>query len=211
MKNLVLLTQGSQAIQLVRTLFGLGYRPNQLTIYTIDAHKNNCFIEFLKYYNIKYYTQIENQNWVDKLVISFGNLNKIKINKNTTYINFHPGLLPSYKGSLSTVYSMLNNEEYVGGTWHYMTDKIDAGNVLHQFKIKILEQDTAFSLNHKIFQQSLDCLQLVLNKIKCNDLGKVQSGNGKFYLNKFPDLSSLDRETQRRINYFPPNFEGDQL
>ena len=51
MKNLILITQGSQAISLVRTLFGLGYKPNQLIVYTTKDNKNICFQEFLKYYN----------------------------------------------------------------------------------------------------------------------------------------------------------------
>ena len=36
MDNIVLITQGSQAIQLVRTLFALRYKPNQLIVYTIE-------------------------------------------------------------------------------------------------------------------------------------------------------------------------------
>jgi len=31
--------------------------------------------------------------------------------------------------------------------------------------------------------------------------------DGKFYKNKFPDLSNIDdKELKQRINYFPPNF-----
>ena len=101
---------------------------------------------------------------------------------------------------------MINNEKHVGGTWHYMTDKIDSGNVLHKFKIKIKEHDTAFSLNHKIFNKSIECLEQVLNMVKTKDKGKPQTSKGKFYYNKFPDISKLNTDLQKRINYFPPNF-----
>ena len=114
---IVLITQGSQAISLVRKLFSLGYKPNQILTFTNNDEKNKCFIEFLNYYNIK--TKLEiNMSLVkdEDLVISYSNIHKIDINNKSKYINFHPGLLPQYKGSLSTVHSLINDEKEVGGT-----------------------------------------------------------------------------------------------
>ena len=200
-----LITQGSQAISLIRTLFSLGFKPNQISVFTTDEKRNKCFTEFLDYYKINYLQKIPNV--IDKgLVISYSNSHKINIESNATFINFHPGRLPYYKGSLSTIHSMINNEKYVGGTWHYMSNKIDHGNILYKFKIKIQNQDTAFSLNHKIFNESINCLYIVLNKIQSKDIGEVQKNEGKFYYNKFPDLSGLDKDLQKRINYFPPYY-----
>tara|TARA_A100001515_G_scaffold123851_1_gene107876 strand:- start:3152 stop:3775 length:624 start_codon:yes stop_codon:yes gene_type:complete len=206
MKQIVLITQGSQAISLVRTLFGLGYKPNQMLVFTIKDKKNKCFKDFLNYYNIKTKLKI-NMSLIkdDALVISYSNIHKININDNATFINFHPGLLPNYKGSLSTVHSLINGEQEVGGTWHYMTDKIDCGNILYQFKILIQDNDTAFSLNHKIFNESLNYLKVVLEAIDLKVLGKEHRG-GNFYYNKFPDISNLDINLQEKIKYFPPNF-----
>ena len=44
MDNIILITQGSQAIHLVRKLFSLNYKPEQLKVLTILDKKNNCFI-----------------------------------------------------------------------------------------------------------------------------------------------------------------------
>ena len=66
--------------------------------------------------------------------------------------------------------------------------------------------DTAFSLNHKIFQESLNCLDKVLKKVKLKNKGKKQILSGKFYYNKFPDINQLDKDLQKRINYFPPIY-----
>ena len=41
MDNIVLITQGSQAISLVRTLFSLGYKPDQILVFTDKDEKNN--------------------------------------------------------------------------------------------------------------------------------------------------------------------------
>lgn len=206
MKKIVLITQGSQAISLVRKLFALGYKPDQISVFTDNEEKNKCFINFLNYYKISYSYNLSSAEWDDSLVISYSNANKIPISNNSIFINFHPGILPKYKGSLSTVYSMINNEKYVGGTWHYMTDKIDSGNILHKFKVKIKEYDTAFSLNHKIFNKSIECLEQVLNMVKMKDKGKPQTSKGKFYLNNFPNINHLSKNLQEKINYFPPNF-----
>ena len=202
---ITLITQGSQAISLVRKLFSLGYKPNQMLIFTDNNKKNKCFIEFLNYYKINWNEYI-NINSFKGLVISYSNIHKIKISDNTSFINFHPGILPKYKGSLSTVHSLINGEKYVGGTWHYMINKIDCGNILHKFKIKIKDNDSSFSLNHKIFNESINCLEEVLNKVKLKDQGKKQTSKGNFYYNNFPDISNLDINLQEKIKYFPPNF-----
>tara|TARA_R110002012_G_scaffold284027_2_gene474614 strand:+ start:142 stop:771 length:630 start_codon:yes stop_codon:yes gene_type:complete len=209
MKQIVLFTQGSQAIQLVRKFFELGYKPEQFLIFTNSEIKNKCFIEFILYYKIDFLFEIKYQLIKDNaIVISYSNLHKINIFPNATFINFHPGLLPKYKGSLSTVHSMINNEKEVGGTWHYMTNKIDHGNVLCQFNIDITDSDTAFSLNHKIFNESVNYLSEVLHLINNNNTGYPQTHNeGKFYYNKFPNISHLNTELQKRINYFPPKFK----
>ena len=207
MKQIVLITQGSQAISLVRTLFSLGYKPNQMLVFTTDGEKNNCFREFLVYYNINTKIKIDMSLIKDNaLVISYSNAQKINIT-NSLFINFHPGLLPQYKGSLSTVYSMINNDNQVGGTWHYMTNKIDAGNILTQFTIDVKANDTAFSLNHKIFNKSVNYLDIVITKVLNNELGQAQSGSGNFYYNKFPDIRYLDSNLQKRISYFPPLYK----
>jgi methionyl-tRNA formyltransferase len=117
MKPIVAITQGSQGIQLIRKLFELGYKPEQILVFTEGEVKNQCFIEFIIYYKIEFLFKINYQLIKDNaLIISYSNSHKINTNQNFTFINFHPGLLPKYRGSLSTVHSMVNNEKVVGGT-----------------------------------------------------------------------------------------------
>ncbi len=222
MKNYLIISQGSQSIHFIRELFSMGIKPTELQIITLKGDFNLSYLEFLKYYKIEY--SIVNKSNFDnllldtlniikwKLIISFSNpfiIKKEALEKNT-FINFHPGILPFYKGSLSTVWSMINGEEYVGGTWHYVDDKVDSGNILKYFKIPIKNCSSAFSLNHQIFAKGISDFISVLNMVNNKNSGTKQIKGGRFYFNKFPnlDLLNLDPNLIERINYFPPNFKN---
>ena len=43
--------------------------------------------------------------------------------------NFHGGLLPQYRGALSSVHVILNGEKESGASCHLMTDRFDEGDV----------------------------------------------------------------------------------
>jgi len=48
-------------------------------------------------------------------------------------LNFHPGLLPHFKGLLPVFRTLLYKEKNCGGTLHQATSKIDAGDIVAQF------------------------------------------------------------------------------
>ena len=228
MKKILLITQGSQAIQLIREFYSLGIKPADLTVLTLNETGSNIinydfsnlsFLTFIQYYKINFefisklsFDDILNKHaTLNDLVISFSSPFIIKedVLDKSTFINFHPGILPKYRGSLSTVWSMLNNEDYAGGTWHYIESKVDTGNILNQYKIPITPTATAFSLNHQIFSKGIFEIGNVLELIKNSYVGIKQKGDSKFYYNKFPDLlkeSRFNDNLIKRIKFFPPSF-----
>ena len=220
--HIAIIAQGSQSVQLIRELFGLGINPDEILVLTVNDHSNNTFIEFLKFYKINYII-VNKLNFDNKiynaltvfnkyrLVISFSNpfiINKNILDK-SIFINFHPGILPYYKGSLSTVWSMINKEGNTGGTWHYISADVDKGNIIDSFKIPIRKDSTAFSLNHQVFSKGICIINKVLKNIKDGFSGDIQANQGQFYYNKFPNLNklNLDAELIRRIEYFPPHHK----
>ncbi len=64
-------------------------------------------------------------------------------------INYHDAPLPKYAGMYATSWAIMNHEVQHGITWHVMTQKIDAGDILKQQSVLIHPQDTAFTLNAK--------------------------------------------------------------
>jgi methionyl-tRNA formyltransferase len=218
MSKIIIIGQGSQTIQLVRELFSLEITPDNLKVITVNGDFNSCYIEFLSYYKIDYEicdkdnfkTQTHSliTNFSPDIVISFSNpfiIPEEILLLNTKFINFHPGILPKYKGNLSTVYSLVNNEPFVGGTWHYIDKGIDTGNIIKVIKTPSKNLNV-FTLNHKIFSLGIHCLDKIIEKVKNNYDGVTQKKRGIFYSNKFPDISELDVDLQNRISYFPPKF-----
>lgn len=60
-------------------------------------------------------------------------------------INIHYSLLPKYRGIHSTVWAILNDEEYLGLSIHEMNEFIDDGPLVYQFKV---ENDGCSSATH---------------------------------------------------------------
>jgi methionyl-tRNA formyltransferase len=218
MLKFVIIGQGSQTIQLTRELFSLEVKPDNLKVITINGDFNSSYIEFLSYYKI-YYDICDRNNFNSKIhslitdfspdiVISFSNpfiLSEEVLSLKTKFINFHPGILPNYKGNLSIVHSLINQEIFVGGTWHYIDKGIDTGNIIKVIKTPV-KNFNVFTLNHKIFSLGIHCLDEIIEKVNNNYTGIPQKKLGNFYTNKFPNINELDINLQKRLLYFPPKF-----
>ncbi|MCP4010003.1 MAG: phosphoribosylglycinamide formyltransferase [Proteobacteria bacterium] len=65
-------------------------------------------------------------------------------------INIHPSLLPAYKG-MDTHQRVLDaGEPYHGATVHFVTEKLDDGEIIIQSRIKIRPDDDAESLQKRV-------------------------------------------------------------
>jgi len=195
MLKFIIIGQGSQMIQLIRQLFSLGADPNNLKVITIEGD-----------FNLKLHLLVTDLS--PNIVISFSNpfiISKDVLSLKTKFINFHPGILPKYKGNLSTIHSLINKEKFVGGTWHYIDKDIDTGNIIKVVKTKS-KNFNAFTLNHKVFSLGIHYLGDVIKKVKNDYVGVTQKKIGNYYSKKFPKINNLDVGLQKRLLYFPPKF-----
>ena len=67
-------------------------------------------------------------------------------------INIHPSLLPAFKGAHAIQDAFEAGVSVTGVSVHIVTEKMDAGPVLGQEKVKILPSDTIQSLEKRIHQ-----------------------------------------------------------
>ena len=64
-------------------------------------------------------------------------------------INFHPALLPDYRGGNSYFYMLLQGETIAGVTAHYMDEEFDTGDIIYQESFTIEKHETMGSLANK--------------------------------------------------------------
>jgi methionyl-tRNA formyltransferase len=65
-------------------------------------------------------------------------------------VNFHPSLLPLYRGPCPSHAALLQNEKVTGITVHYVTEQVDQGNILLQRSLDIAEDDNDGRLRQKL-------------------------------------------------------------
>lgn len=85
-------------------------------------------------------------------------------------INYHDALLPRYAGVNAPSWAIYNNEIEHGVTWHVMTVKFDAGDILEQLPVSIDKDETAFSLNIKCYEAALWGFKTLFAKLLKNKL-----------------------------------------
>ena len=68
-------------------------------------------------------------------------------------LNIHPSLLPKFKGTNTHKRALKSNVKYSGCTVHYVSQKVDSGNIILQKKVLIEKGETENSLKKKILKQ----------------------------------------------------------
>lgn len=63
--------------------------------------------------------------------------------------NFHPGILPEYRGAGAFSWAIINEDQKSGITLHLINEGIDTGDIIEIEEFQILNTDTAFSLFSK--------------------------------------------------------------
>lgn len=92
-------------------------------------------------------------------------------------INVHASLLPKYRGGAPIQYALMNGDEQTGVSIMYMEKKMDAGAILAQRAIPILEQDTVSTLFDKLSQLGSELLIETLPHLFNGQIEAVEQDN----------------------------------
>ncbi len=65
-------------------------------------------------------------------------------------LNMHGSLLPKYRGRAPVNWAILNGELETGATLHYMAARADAGDIVDQLAVPILQDDDALEVFRKV-------------------------------------------------------------
>jgi len=81
-------------------------------------------------------------------------------------VNVHGALLPKYRGRAPLSRALMNGENAVGVTVHYMDEGVDSGDIILQARIKVSIQDDARTLFEKVKKLSPSLLVEALKKFR---------------------------------------------
>jgi len=70
--------------------------------------------------------------------------------------NVHASLLPAYRGRSPVFWALRHGEPYSGLTIHSMDDRLDAGDLLYQVRVRTRKNDTVSSLYARIIDRSVE-------------------------------------------------------
>jgi len=82
------------------------------------------------------------------------------------FINFHPSLLPEYRGGNPYFHVILNNEKKTGVTAHYMDESFDTGDIITQSETDIAGDETFGTLLSKLNSQSAEMMIEIVKKLE---------------------------------------------
>lgn len=82
-----------------------------------------------------------------------------------TLANFHPSILPLYRGPTPAYWCLKNGEKTTGYTLHKVTEEIDKGEILFQEVIPIHTVTTPATLERKIASQAQGIFKLYMEHL----------------------------------------------
>jgi amino acid adenylation domain-containing protein len=83
-------------------------------------------------------------------------------------INYHDSPLPRYAGTHATSWALIDGETQHAITWHQVTPKIDAGDILKQVPVPIHADDTALSLNIRCLETAIAAFDQLIRELSEN-------------------------------------------
>lgn len=117
-------------------------------------------------------------------------------------VNFHPSLLPAYRGTDTPYWMLRNGERTWGMTLHRMTPEFDTGPVLAQTSFEISDDDTFPSIIPHMFGTMHTLLDTALPRIAAGDPGDPQDDSRATYFGKVTDVAAW-----RAIDWSQPAWD----
>ena len=124
--------------------------------------------------------------------------------ENKKCFNFHPGILPDYKGVGINTWVILNGEEKTGVTLHCIDSGIDTGSIIEIREFMISNEDTAFSLSNRsqslIYKMFVDWYVDLLNG-NYNAVSQQKSNTRPYFSKRLQAAKNITRFA--RAFHFP--------
>ncbi len=119
-------------------------------------------------------------------------------------INVHASLLPKYRGGAPIHYSVINGDKETGVTIMYMEKAMDAGDILSQKAIPILEEDTTGSMFEKLSLVGRDLLMETIPALINGEITPVKQNEAEvtyaYNITKEEEYLDLNKDARTLFN-----------
>lgn len=112
-------------------------------------------------------------------------------------INFHPAILPDWRGTAGYNVAILNKLTEWGATAHYVDSEIDTGDIIRIYRFNFDHRlETAFSLEKKTQEIQVELFKSVLLDVKAS--GRIDSVRQDYNQGKY--ITRIEMENMKKIN-----------
>ena len=120
---------------------------------------------------------------------------------NIGVINFHPSLLPKYKGLGPIFQALLHDENEIGFSFHYIDEDVDAGEIIKRQKIKTKKNESVSRITIRTHVAGGYELLSVINNIKKGNkkTEEVIQDVGNFF--SWPEKNDVKKFIQSNKKY----------
>jgi methionyl-tRNA formyltransferase len=118
-------------------------------------------------------------------------------------LNMHGSLLPKYRGRAPVHWAILCGESVTGASLHYMVEKPDAGALVDQQSVPILENDTALDVSIKVAEAAAQVLRRSLPRLLAGTAAAtaLDLDRGSYFGRRRPEDGRIDwRCTARAVH-----------
>ncbi len=130
-------------------------------------------------------------------------------------LNMHGSLLPKYRGRAPVHWAIIHGEPATGASLHYMLEKPDAGALVDQQAVPILENDTALAVSIKVAEAAQQVLARALPKLVAGSAAAraLDLAKGSYFGRRVPEDGRIDWRAGARaihdlVRAVAPPFPG---
>jgi methionyl-tRNA formyltransferase len=109
-------------------------------------------------------------------------------------LNMHGSLLPKYRGRAPVHWAIIHGESVTGASLHYMLEKPDAGALVDQQAVPILENDTALEVSLKVAEAAQSVLHRSLPRLIAGSAAAraLDLSRGSYFGRRRPEDGRID-------------------
>jgi methionyl-tRNA formyltransferase len=130
-------------------------------------------------------------------------------------LNMHGSLLPKFRGRAPVHWAIIQGESLTGASLHYMVEKPDAGALVDQESVPILENDTAFDVSLKVADAAKRILHRSLPLLEAGTAPArpLDLAHGSYFGRRRPEDGRIDwrrgaRAVHDLVRAVAPPFPG---